>query len=86
MRLCEKVTTRALRLAVLPSKSHARSLITNVDRDEDVAAGEVRLRFRGVPVKAVAVAITMANRMAVTDLIILYYLVAIGGIVGGARV
>ena len=65
MRLCEKVTTRALRLAVLPSKSHARSLITNVDRDEDVAAGEVRLRFRGVPVKAVAVATTRARRRAV---------------------
>ena len=70
MRLCEKVTTRALRLAFLPSKSHARSLITRVDRD-DVAAGEVRLRFRGVPVKAVAVAITMANKMA-TDLIMVY--------------
>lgn len=78
MRLCEKVTTRALRLAVLPSKSHARSLITNVDREDVAAAGEVRLRFRGVPVKAVAVAITMANRMAATDLIMLLEFILIG--------
>ena len=55
--------TRALRLAVLPRRSQARSRMTRVERAEEVVEVE-RLIWRGVPVKADAVAITTASRRA----------------------
>ena len=39
--------------------------ISSVERDDDREAGEDRAMFRGVPVKAVAVATTRARRRAV---------------------
>jgi len=52
-------------LAFLPRRSHARSLITIVERVDALAAGDVRDTINGVPVKAVAVAMAKANRRAV---------------------
>ena len=60
--------TRALRLAVLPKRSHARSRMTRLERGDDdaaVAADEVRWSTSGVPVKAVAIAMTSARSRAV---------------------
>lgn len=70
MCLFEKVMTRALRFAVFPRRSHARSRMTRVERRavDDVAAGEARWRMRGVPVKALAEATTRARRRAIADL------------------
>ena len=72
MRLCEKVTTRALRFAVFPSRSHARSRIT---REEEPLCDRVEAadlaNWRGVPVKADAVAAIRAKWwMALADFII----------------
>ncbi len=60
--------TRALRLAVLPRRSQARSRMTRVverEEEEDAAAVSERVIWRGVPVKAYAVvAITRASKRA----------------------
>ena len=60
--------TRALRLAVLPRRSQARSRMTRVEREkEEVGAAAMleRVIWRGVPVKAEAVvAITTASKRA----------------------
>ena len=64
--------TRALRLAVLPRRSQARSRMTRVER-ADAAVEVERVIWRGVPVKADAVAITTASRRAtMVDLMVAY--------------
>lgn len=73
--------TRALRLAVLPRRSQARSRMTRVDCWVVAAVGE-RVIWSGVPVKADAVAITTASKRAtMVDLMIVIVVVVIVGVV-----
>lgn len=66
------MTTRALRLAFLPRRSHALSRMT---REEEPLAREAvvdLLNWRGVPVKAVAVAMRAARRRAMADFMVAF--------------